>query len=70
MLFHSIAPIHQVLDGMEEERPYRDIVWKNRRLIVEPLADGRHARIVRLISSNPADFLRPDLRPGTVIRLP
>lgn len=36
------------------------------RALVQPLPDGR-ARLERLLSTDPADYLRSDLIPGTIV---
>jgi hypothetical protein len=69
MIFDTIAPIHRVFDGLEDSREYIEVSWGGCLLLVEPLENGREGQLVRLISSDPADFLRLDLAPGTIVPL-
>jgi hypothetical protein len=39
------------------------------RMVVTPLGRGQ-ARVERLISPNPQDYLRPDWQPGSVVPYP
>jgi len=70
MIIQTIVPIHEVLDGMHDEREYVEATWHGRHVVVELSENAREGRIVRLISSDPADFMRAELSPGTIVRLP
>lgn len=68
-MFYSIIPAEIVFDewdGKELEK-YTEITYEDCQVIVEPLVDNQ-ARIVQLISSDPADFLNTKVQPGTMIK--
>ncbi len=68
MIYWTPLDIERVFDGWDEMR--NNLVETNydgMLLQVEPLEHGT-ARVVRLISGNPMDYLRPDVAPGSLIR--
>lgn len=65
----TIMPLEMVMEGYDTYEPaYTEIAWNNATLLVEQ-TDENSARVVRLISSNPQDYLKPELQPGTIIQL-
>lgn len=67
MTIYSVMPIEAVMEGFDEHRPhYVEMVVDGIRMQVEPTSD-QSARIVRLISTNPYDYLRTDCAPGMEI---
>lgn len=55
-----------MLEGIDEEYPaIKEIVHQG--VLVQVTQSGEDLVIQRVISSNPQDYLRPDLMPGTVI---
>ena len=66
-MYYTIMPMEAVMDGHEFHQPtYTEMPCKNGMLIVESLSMNS-ARVVRLISSNPMDYLNPAMQPGRVI---
>lgn len=66
-MFYTIMPLEAVLAGYEEHRPrYTEMPYKSAVLVVEPLTVNS-ARVVRLISSDPTDYLDPAVQPGSII---
>ncbi len=59
-------PEELVLAGIEEDRHFQETFWQGRRFLTEDAGRGRR-RIVRLLSSDPADYLRPEYAPGSLI---
>nr|WP_207754904.1 YlzJ-like family protein [Desulforadius tongensis] len=59
-----------VLEGLEEQSNanQREINVGNATLVVEDKGFGR-AQVVRLISTDPQDYLNPDFAPGTEVQL-
>ncbi len=45
---------------------YAEINYAGTMLITENISPGQY-RIVRIMSTNPQDFLRPELQPGMVL---
>ncbi len=67
MIIHTIVPMEDVLEQWEEdESAYSEVGIFQGILQIETLPHGR-ARILRLISSDPAHYLMPDLQPGKII---
>ncbi|MDI6823563.1 MAG: YlzJ-like family protein [Bacillota bacterium] len=68
MLWTPMAEEAVMTDPRAYERDIIEITYRGKRLLVEPVS-ATEARVVRLISTDPADFLRPDLQPGRVVPL-
>lgn len=66
----TIVPEEILWEGFAEETSsYVELTNSAGILLqVEPL-DGNTGRIVRVISSEPNDYFRPDCQPGTVVDL-
>ncbi|MBS4008231.1 MAG: YlzJ-like family protein [Clostridium sp.] len=63
----TIVPLEVVLEGSESFQPaYTEIIRNNTRLVVEELGKNS-AKIIRVISSNPIDYLNPAIQPGNII---
>ncbi|HHY37558.1 MAG TPA: hypothetical protein GX507_01300 [Clostridia bacterium] len=52
----------------KEERAFREIRLSVGRTLVVEDADSETSRVVRLISTNPSDYLLEGFQPGTVFR--
>jgi len=66
MILYTAMPLELVLDGMDKSYNFKEIERDNIKLIIEPI-DISRGRIVRIISTNPQDFLNPDYSPGTIV---
>lgn len=67
MTYHTIIPEETLFEGWDDYRPdYLEINLNGVQLQVEML-NGTQARIVRLLSADPNDFLNPSYTPGTLI---
>lgn len=69
MLYYTIVPTDELFDDSEENETSTSIVEVQRSgmtMLVAPTTHGR-GQIQRLISSNPADYLKPELQPGSEI---
>lgn len=61
----TIMPLEAVLDGMENYSPkYCEVPYGKGRMLIEA-AGGNTARVVRVISSDPQDYLT--IQPGIVV---
>lgn len=68
MILYTIVPLQSVLDGSENYQPvYSEIPWQDGGTLVVEQCGVHSARVVRLISSNPNDYLDPELQPGNII---
>ncbi len=66
MLIWTIIPEDLVFAGIENVKSGREVMYCGRRLLVSPMPEGKMC-IMRVISSNPRDFMDPRFQPGTVI---
>lgn len=67
MILWTPMPLELVLEGREAPAaPVMEIEQEGRRLLITPVS-GAQARLERLISTDPADYLNPDYQPGRVI---
>ena len=65
----TVMPLESDMEGSDTFSPtYAELSWKTAALLVEPLGLGR-ARVIRIISSNPEDYLNPQIQPGSIIPL-
>ncbi len=67
MILYTALPLELILEGYEEFSPkYEEIKKDGQLLLIEPISFNR-GKIVRLISSNPQDYMNPSLQPGEII---
>lgn len=67
MMLYTPMPLELVLAGKDDFNPsYEEVNIRGRKVLVER-TDATHASVVRVLSTNPADFLDPTLFPGAVI---
>ncbi|MBD0380296.1 YlzJ-like family protein [Paenibacillus sedimenti] len=67
MILYSVIPMEDVFQGMDSFAPnYMEISHQGVMMQVEPIS-GFQARIVRLLSCNPQDYLKEQYTPGSVI---
>jgi hypothetical protein len=59
-------PIETVLDGMETSPQYIEVEHNGRMLLLENIVHNQY-KIVRLISTNPEEYLRSENQPGNII---
>ncbi|KRG09628.1 YlzJ-like family protein [Lederbergia galactosidilytica] len=68
MILHTIVPQELIFQGAEQEFTTQQMITRNGiPLIVEQ--DEKMYKVVRILSSNPDDYLRNDLYPGALISL-
>ena len=67
MILYTTMPLATVLQGLEDLNPsYLEMEVSGTRLVVEGTGLGQ-GRIVRLLSTDPQDYLNPSLQPGMTI---
>lgn len=67
MIHYSVIPMEVIFEGYDSFSPeYVDIQQDGFMMQIEPLS-GYQARIVRLYSCNPQDYLNEYYAPGTII---
>lgn len=65
-MMHTVMPIEVIFPAQEQSISLKEMPYNGVNLLVEQLPDGRK-RIERIISSDPQDFLNPQMQPGTMI---
>jgi len=63
---YTTLPEEVVLEGMDQQRNWIETEFEGIKMQVEPLSFGE-ARVVRIYSTDPRDFLNPRIQPGAVI---
>ncbi|MBP2642225.1 MAG: YlzJ-like protein [Firmicutes bacterium] len=66
MLFWSVVPLEMVLYDAERPPIYEELMYQGVQVLAEKLSPTQ-SRIVRILSTEPNDFLREELQPGTVM---
>lgn len=65
----TIIPPELIWEGVEvKPKQLQEMTWRGAKVLVEPIAFTR-GKIVQLLSTEPNDFLRPDLQPGSIVEL-
>lgn len=67
-MLYTIIPEEDLFDDYQEEQAgaVMDVEVNGTSVQVEPLG-AYSGRVVRVISSNPQDFLNPQFRPGNIL---
>ncbi len=69
MIIYTPLPIELILEGSDDFSPeYKEVEKDGYKLLVEPYSFNE-GKVVRLISSNPQEYLKPELQPGEIIKL-
>lgn len=70
MILYTPMQLELVLEGFDQTTypDYREVNYRGVTMLV---ADDGHGgtRIIKLLSTRPADYLRPELAPGNLIEL-
>ena len=67
-MLYTVVPWEDVWEDLEQEPAATvELVVGGVLLQLEPLGDFR-GKVVRIISSNPQDYLRPHCQPGVIVR--
>lgn len=68
MVLWTIIPMEIVLDGMSDDAQlqYEELQYGSARLMVERTG-ATQCRVVRIVSTDPNDYLRPEIQPGAMI---
>ncbi|CQR71556.1 hypothetical protein SpAn4DRAFT_4061 [Sporomusa ovata] len=56
----------EILLSQEYQPNYEEIEYAGTKMLVEKTADNEY-RIVRILSTDPRDYLRNDIQPGAVL---
>lgn len=66
MILYTTVPLEAVFAGGDRSGNMVELDLGSRWLLVEALPTGQ-ARVIKLLSTDPADFLRPEWQPGQLI---
>lgn len=61
----TIVPTDWLMDEEETPMSFMEMSVGHARVLLENAPDGTR-RVHRILSTNPADYLRPELQPGAV----
>lgn len=68
MIHYSVVPVEVVFEGYDQFNPkYKEIEHNGIQMVVE-LEEPDRAKIVRLLSANPHDYLNRSFAPGSIIQ--
>lgn len=68
MILYTVIPLDDVLQGLETDPPATlELVMEGVLVELEPCGDLQ-AKVVRVLSSNPYDYLTERNQPGRLIR--
>ncbi|RJO61792.1 MAG: hypothetical protein C4542_05615 [Dehalococcoidia bacterium] len=68
MILYTPMQLELVLEGFDQNKYpcYQELDHKGVTVLVEDVGGGKR-KVVKLLSTNPYDFLRPELSPGTIL---
>ncbi|NPV52875.1 MAG: hypothetical protein HPY71_05055 [Firmicutes bacterium] len=67
MILYTVLSPEEVLDGMDKPRTFLEVELEGVKMTIEPISN-EEARLVRIFSTDPRDYLDPLLQPGSTIR--
>lgn len=68
MIIYSVMPMEAIMKNMDQmEYNYTETEIEGVRMVVEQVPQSAEAKIVRLLSPNPQDYLNPRYSPGQKI---
>lgn len=69
MIIYTPMPLELVFEGMDQPSiPLQELDYGDTKLLVEPVGLNQ-GKVVRLISTQPMDYLNPQYQPGTIVNL-
>ena len=66
MIIWSIVPVDMVLNPTPLPPVYEEIDWSGIKCVVEKIGPAQ-CRVVRLVTTDPSDYMRAELQPGTIL---
>ncbi len=67
MILWSILPADIVLNNIDSLPAYEEISYSGMKCLVEKTGATQY-KVIRLLTTNPKDYLRPELQPGTMLK--
>ena len=68
VILYTPMPLELVLEGFDKTQypDYKEIEYQGVQMLVEGAGFGKK-RIIKLLSTNPFDYLKPEIVPGSLI---
>ena len=66
MVIYTPLPLELVLDNYDQQRQFHEIEVSGMKMLVEAVSMSTW-RLVRIFSTDPQDFLKPEYQPGVII---
>lgn len=66
MILWTVMPLELVFGQQDVSDAYEEIEYAGTKMMVEKMPSNQ-CRVVRILSSNPMDYLRSDIQPGVVL---
>jgi len=66
MILWTVMPMEQVFDSKQNIPDFEEMEYLKIKVIVEKVAPNQY-RIVRLITTDPMDYLKPEMQPGSIV---
>lgn len=68
MIIHSIVPQEQIFPPAQDDFSNQaQCMWNNIPMLVQK--EGATCRVIRIMSSNPSDYLKGDIQPGSYVNI-
>ncbi|MFI5360281.1 MAG: YlzJ-like family protein [Halanaerobiales bacterium] len=69
MLNYSIYPLEMILEDYDDFVPeYEEVNFSNGLTLLVERSGKDERKIAKIISSDPQDYLRPELQPGSILK--
>lgn len=66
MTLWTILPTEMILSNMDIPTVYEEVTCNNMKLLVEKVGSTQYM-VSRLLTTDPQDYLRPEMQPGTIL---
>jgi len=66
MILWSIIPEELMLNDVNSLPIYDEIEWHGMKCVVEKTNSDQY-KVIRILTTNPSEYLRPELQPGTIL---
>lgn len=67
-VLYTIIPVTSIFEEDIDLGTYQDIIYEGIQMQVEHI-NLNNFKIIRLYSTDPADYLKPDLQPGKIVNV-
>jgi len=66
MLFWTIMPLENLFEQQSDHLKYKEIEYNGVMVVIENISE-KQCRIIRVISTSPEDYMRPEIQPGSIL---